>query len=108
MLKRMLGIDPAEIKSHIEELANAAKGVHVEQVRLTDFQNLLAKNAIKQNDELAGIGAELAHVRHDIANVRHDIANVMQALVVMHELLREKASPVKIDKPMPSEVGRDD
>ena len=91
MLKRMLGIDPAEIKSHIEELANAAKGVHVEQVRLADFQNLLAKNAIKQNDELAGIGAELAHVRHDIANV-------MQALLVMHELLREKDKPLTTDK----------
>ncbi len=72
MLKRMLGIDPAEIKSHIEELANAASGMHSEQKRIAEFQNLLANNALKQNEQLA--------------RIIHDVANVSQGLMAIAKI----------------------
>ncbi len=75
MLKRMLGIDPAEIKSHIEELANAASGMHSEQKRIAEFQNLLANNALKQNEQLA--------------RIIHDDANVSQGLMAIVDILAQ-------------------
>ena len=75
MLKRMLGIDPAEIKSHIEELANAASGMHSEQKRIAEFQNLLANNALKQNEQLA--------------RIIHDVANISQGLMAIVDILAQ-------------------
>ncbi len=52
MLTKLLGFNPAVLKTQVEDMAKAAIGMHAEQKRLADFQNLLADNALKQNAKL--------------------------------------------------------
>jgi hypothetical protein len=57
MLKSMLGFDPAEVKQYIEQLAHAAEGMHKEQQRLAQFQNLLAESMIQARRQIDEIHA---------------------------------------------------
>jgi len=99
MLKKMLGIDPAEIKTQIEGLASAAIGMHTEQKRQADFLDLLAQNAIKANEKLATVLHELASVteflqvtynsldrssrrqENELGAIRDDIAALQNAFI---------------------------
>ena len=52
MLKNMLGFDPNEIKEQVEAMARSAVGMHNEQARIAQFQNLLAEHVLKQTLKL--------------------------------------------------------
>lgn len=98
MLKKMLGIDPTEIKQQIEEMAAAAKGMHLEQQRIAEFQNMLAQNAINANKRLGAIDAaihieverataDIKNVHQDLATVAHDLKNMMQGITAIYDIL---------------------
>lgn len=104
MLKKMLGIDPAEIKRQVDDLAKAAAGVHSEQHRIAELQNLLAQNVLRQNGRLEAIAVDIErlaalgrsvydqaqHQTCRLEAVQHDLKNMLEGMVSIYELLQDK------------------